>query len=34
MTKKIGFLSYDLREHSVGYFFEDFIKILKKALKL
>ena len=29
MTKKIGFLSYDLREHSVGYFLRDFIKNLK-----
>ena len=28
--KKIGFLSYDLREHSVGYFLKDFIKNLKK----
>ena len=28
--KKIGFLSYDLREHSVGYFLRDFIKNLKK----
>ena len=27
--KKIGFLSYDLREHSVGYFLRDFIKNLK-----
>tara|TARA_Y100000591_G_scaffold92817_1_gene78520 strand:+ start:688 stop:2313 length:1626 start_codon:yes stop_codon:yes gene_type:complete len=26
--KKIGFLSYDLREHSVGYFLRDFIKNL------
>jgi len=27
---KIGFLSYDLREHSVGFFLKDFIKELKK----
>ena len=27
---KIGFLSYDLRDHSVGYFLKDFIKNLKQ----
>ena len=27
---KIGFLSYDLKEHSVGFFLKDFIKELKK----
>ena len=26
---KIGFISYDLREHSVGYFLKDFIKNLE-----
>ena len=31
---KIGFLSYDLKQHSVGYFLKDFVKILKdKNLK-
>ena len=31
---KIGFLSYDLRDHSVGYFLKDFIKKLnEKNLK-
>ena len=27
---KIGFLSYDLRDHSVGYFLKDFIKKLNE----
>ncbi len=26
---KIGFLSYDLKQHSVGYFLKDFVNILK-----